>query len=128
MTNPQDNVKSKFWERWLKADELEKVKLVLTLTLPSPQVEPKELYEHHCATLINSYLVDAVGAERGRITTELADQILHSGKIIDDLKQTILKLVKDIKTESPIDLLHKAKLEILDLESRKIKYPDREED
>ena len=125
MTNPQDNVKSKFWERWLKADELEKVKLVLTLTLPSPQVEPKELYEHHCATLINSYLVDAVGAERGRITTELANQ---SGKIIDDLKQTILKLVKDIKTEPPMDILHKARLERLDLESRKIKYPNREED
>lgn len=60
-----------FWSKWLKASGLEKVDLVKTLTLPSQRVEPKNLYEHHCATLLNSYLVDAVDAEKSRIANLL---------------------------------------------------------
>lgn len=47
-----------FWEKWYGANELDRVKLVESLTLPSPEVEPRNLYEHHCAVLINSYLTD----------------------------------------------------------------------
>lgn len=48
-----------FWEKWCKANELEKVELVETLTLPSPRLKGKD-YKYHCASLINSYLVDLV--------------------------------------------------------------------
>lgn len=47
-----------FWAKWYGADELDRVKLVETLTLPSPKIKPRELYEHHAAELINSYLED----------------------------------------------------------------------
>ena len=47
-----------FWKQWLDANELNKVRLVETLTLPSQAIDDKELYEHHCAVLMNSYLCD----------------------------------------------------------------------
>ena len=67
-------ISKKFWNKWLNANELEKVELVKTLTLPSQKVEPKSLHEHHCATLLNSYLVDAVDAERSRIANLFASK------------------------------------------------------
>ena len=48
---------SDFWERWFRADELERFALVRTLALPA-KISDEALYEHHCATLINSYLCD----------------------------------------------------------------------
>lgn len=46
-----------FWEKWYKADELKRVELVGTLTLPSPRLVGQD-YKHHCAVLLNSYLTD----------------------------------------------------------------------
>jgi len=65
---------TEFWTKWTKANEIEKVDLVKTLTLPSPSVQPQELFVHHCATLINSYLEDAVDFERKRIAVLLHDK------------------------------------------------------
>ena len=64
----------KFWEKWLRADELEKVELIKTLTLPSPKVTPEKLYEYQCAVLLNSYLVDAVDTVRRRIAKLLYEK------------------------------------------------------
>ena len=64
--------KEGFWSRWSRADELEKVELVKTLTLPQ-RFEDEAVYIHGCATLVNSYLVDAVEFERRRIA-----ELVHS--------------------------------------------------
>jgi len=53
-----DKIASEFWRKWYGADESGKLKLVKTLTLPSKKIEDEELYKHHCASLVNSYLTD----------------------------------------------------------------------
>lgn len=49
-----------FWIKWLQADELEQVKLLETLTMPSNVIRDKELHQYHCAALFNRYLEDMV--------------------------------------------------------------------
>ena len=49
---------NEFWRRWYGSDELSRLKLVETLTLPSRDVDDEELYRYQCASLINSYLTD----------------------------------------------------------------------
>lgn len=46
-----------FWGSWYASDELHRVELVKTLTLPSRELEGED-YKHHSAVLINSYLTD----------------------------------------------------------------------
>ena len=50
-------ISMKFWKKWYEANELERVALVKTLTLPA-RIEDDGIYTHHCATLINSFLCD----------------------------------------------------------------------
>jgi hypothetical protein len=45
---------TEFWEKWIKADELNRLKLVKTLT----PFTRGGLCRHMTATLMNSYLVD----------------------------------------------------------------------
>jgi len=47
-----------FWVRWLKADELEQLKLIESLTLPSNRIKDKRLHKHHVASVFNSYIED----------------------------------------------------------------------
>ena len=51
------NVSNTFWKKWYGPDEPDRVALVRTLALPTRKLNG-ELYEHHCAVLINSYLSD----------------------------------------------------------------------
>jgi len=43
-----------FWDEWIKADELERLRLIKTLT----PFTRGDLCHHMSATLMNSYLVD----------------------------------------------------------------------
>jgi len=59
-------ISTKFWKKWYEANELERVALVKTLTLPA-KIEDDGLYNHECATLINSFLCDLADyLERGK--------------------------------------------------------------
>jgi len=51
------SVSREFWAKWHSADELGKVDLIKTLTLPA-KIGDEEAYKYHSAVLINSYLLD----------------------------------------------------------------------
>jgi hypothetical protein len=50
-----EEIQKKFWDRWSKANELQKVDIVAELTLPHPK---RHKLHHADATLVNSYLCD----------------------------------------------------------------------
>ena len=47
-----------FWKKWASADEIEQLKMIDTLMLPSRVIKDEKLYRFHCASIINSYLDD----------------------------------------------------------------------
>lgn len=51
------NISDRFWEKWHKANELDRVDLIKTLTLPA-KIEDDGAYNYQCAILINSFLCD----------------------------------------------------------------------
>jgi hypothetical protein len=48
---------TEFWQKWYDADELQRVELVKTLTLPSTKLKGDD-FKRSCAVVINSYLTD----------------------------------------------------------------------
>jgi len=52
-----DTITKEFWQKWEDANEINKLRLVETLTMPSPVIQG-DLYYHTCVSLVNSYLVD----------------------------------------------------------------------
>ena len=52
-----DEKLKEFWDNWRSADEIERLKIVETLTLPSRKLKGDD-YKYSCASLINSYLTE----------------------------------------------------------------------
>jgi hypothetical protein len=53
-------VSDAFWDKWTAADEIEKVKLVATLSIVTSNTVPPFL-KHSTAVFVNSYLMDLYG-------------------------------------------------------------------
>lgn len=60
-----------FWVKWLQANELEQLKLIQTLMLPSNVIRDEKLFKYHCASVLNRYLEDMVKAIASMSTAEL---------------------------------------------------------
>jgi hypothetical protein len=50
-------ISDEFWAKWIAADDIERVNLIKTLTIPPRELDDEQ-YKHIIATLINSYLED----------------------------------------------------------------------
>lgn len=67
-----DQKVKEFWVKWLQADELEQLRLIESLMMPSNVIKDKSLHGYHCASIFNRYLEDIVRAIASMPTEELA--------------------------------------------------------
>jgi len=88
-----------FWDRWYKADELEKVKIVEELELAEgyKKIRKDKIYNYAISSLVNSFLIDLTECLEMKFTDFLEKQFFRTPPVKDEICHLTYNMWKDLK-------------------------------